>query len=418
MAANMSEIIAQLPLPLQEQVPLYEETLRPNMYAGIGISLFLVYVCVGLRIYGRRLQGISLWWDDHMSIVAAIFATVSSAVLLYLTYVGFGRHVIVMILEHPNEIGTFLNVLIASDALYFPSICFSKLSILFQYRRLFPDQRFKWVLVAVGVASTASCIIDMSVITATCLPVTVPTLEDPLAQTLACSNIEYMLIWICSWNSVLDFIILLLPMPHLWRLNTTFRRKVQLTFVFLFGSFVVAISIIRTWYFTKLDFNDTTWSGSLGNMWTEVEGCMSIVAGCFPAMVPVFRGCWSGRRKPEEKGTPNVNLVTFGSKEKKKILRDVSFTMTSTVNHSPGDDGSYTVLPDQGSQENQAQYYMGSQENPPQYYMGSQGNQPQYYVSSQGNQPQYYVGSQENQPQYYVGGQENQPQYYMGNGRW
>lgn len=72
MAANMSEIIAQLPLPLQEQVPLYEETLRPNMYAGIGISLFLVYVCVGLRIYGRRLQGISLWWDDHMSIVAAV----------------------------------------------------------------------------------------------------------------------------------------------------------------------------------------------------------------------------------------------------------------------------------------------------------------------------------------------------------
>lgn len=72
MATNTSEIIAQLPLHLQQQIPHYHETLRPNMYAAIWISLLLVYVSVGLRIYGRRLQGQDLWWDDYMSIAALV----------------------------------------------------------------------------------------------------------------------------------------------------------------------------------------------------------------------------------------------------------------------------------------------------------------------------------------------------------
>lgn len=72
MAADISAIIAQLPPNLQQQIPYYKETLRPNMYAATGISLFLVYVCVGLRLYGRRLQGQSLWWDDYMSISALV----------------------------------------------------------------------------------------------------------------------------------------------------------------------------------------------------------------------------------------------------------------------------------------------------------------------------------------------------------
>lgn len=72
MAANLSMIVAKLPPYLQEQVPHYEETLRPNIYAATGICLVLAYVSVGLRLYGRRLQGQALWWDDYMSIVALV----------------------------------------------------------------------------------------------------------------------------------------------------------------------------------------------------------------------------------------------------------------------------------------------------------------------------------------------------------
>ncbi|KAG6368641.1 hypothetical protein INS49_002854 [Diaporthe citri] len=357
MATNISEVIAQLPLHLQEQFLRYEETLRPNMYAASGVSLLLVYVCVSLRIYGRRLQGQSLWWDDYMSVAALLFTSASAAVLTYLTYLGFGRHEIVLILEHSEEIRTFLRMAVASHALYIPPIFFSKLSILFQYRRLFPAKRFKSVLIAVGVATAVYCIISMILLTALCLPVHVPTLEDPLAPPLTCVNLEYMLIWICSWNAALDLIILLLPMHYVWRLNTTFRRKLQLTFVFLFGSFVVAISILRTWYFMEFDFSDATWTGSPGNMWTEVEACMAIVVGCLPAMMPIFRGSCFGRQKPGDKPIANINLVTFGSSGKKNKLRDLSATMTTTVNATRTGDGNYTDLTDHVSHEDRTRQY-------------------------------------------------------------
>lgn len=72
MATNISAIIELLPHYLQEQVPHYEETLQPNIYAAIIVCLVLVYVSVGLRIYGRHLQGLDLWWDDYTSIIALV----------------------------------------------------------------------------------------------------------------------------------------------------------------------------------------------------------------------------------------------------------------------------------------------------------------------------------------------------------
>lgn len=74
MATNpdLVAILPLLPESLQEQLPLYDETYQPDMYAAIGVSAFLACVCVALRIYGRRLQGQKLWWDDYTSIVALV----------------------------------------------------------------------------------------------------------------------------------------------------------------------------------------------------------------------------------------------------------------------------------------------------------------------------------------------------------
>lgn len=259
-------------------------------------------------------------------------------------------------MERPEEIGNFLRLLVAVGALYPTSICFSKLSILFQYRRIFPSRNFKWVLIAVGSASTIYCIISMIMLTGLCLPVKVPALDDPRADhPLACSNIKTIVLWICSWNAAFDFIVLLLPMYYVWVLKATLRRKLQLTFIFLFGFFVVAISILRTWYFTQLNFHDFTWSSSLGNMWSEVEGCMAIVVSCLPAMMPLFRR--AGRKEQGHKPAVNINLVTFGSGGKRKKLMDISTTMTTTTNDTRDVDGNYTELADQVSHEDRRRYY-------------------------------------------------------------
>lgn len=213
-------------------------------------------------------------------------------------------------------------------------------------------------MIAVGVATIIYGIIGMIVVTVLCMPIKVPTLDRPIDHPLACANFKEMILVAHSFNAVFDFVILFLPIPYLWRLNTTIRRKLQLTGVFLLGSFVVAISILRTWYFTQLHFEDFTWTGSLGGMWSEVEVCLSIVAGCLPAMMPIFRGKGFGRKQPIYKPTKHFNLVTFGSGGKKIIPNDISVVMPTAVTATTYN-GDYTELVDQVGQENQARYYQG-----------------------------------------------------------
>lgn len=74
MATNpeIAAILPLLPPTLQEQLPFYDETFQPDMYAAIAVSAFLACVCVALRIYGRHVQGQKLWWDDYTSIIGLV----------------------------------------------------------------------------------------------------------------------------------------------------------------------------------------------------------------------------------------------------------------------------------------------------------------------------------------------------------
>jgi len=69
------EVIASLPESLREQIPLYDETLQPNLYASAVICIILAFVAVFLRLYARRLKRQALGWDDYMIIVALVCQT-------------------------------------------------------------------------------------------------------------------------------------------------------------------------------------------------------------------------------------------------------------------------------------------------------------------------------------------------------
>jgi hypothetical protein len=98
-------------------------------------------------------------------------------------------------------------------------------------------------------------------------------------------------------------------------------------------------------------------------MWTEVEGCMAIVVGCLPAMMPLFRGKGFGRRKPVYIRHENVNLVTFGSGGKNKNCRknngpyNTPFSMRTTASGTVN--SNHTELIDHVYKENHPRYYQG-----------------------------------------------------------
>ena len=54
-------------------------------------------------------------------------------------------------------------------------------------------------------------------------------------QPGACGNMVDFLVAISGCNAATDLIIIILPMPLVWRLQMATRKKIELTFIFALG---------------------------------------------------------------------------------------------------------------------------------------------------------------------------------------
>ncbi|KAI0159886.1 hypothetical protein GGR52DRAFT_166189 [Hypoxylon sp. FL1284] len=133
----------------------------------------------------------------------------------------------------------------------------------------------------------------MLVLTISCLPLIPPTAEEPIAR-LKCAD-SYLgnniLLAILITNVVLDAIILCLPLPLIWRLQTTLQRKLQLTLVFTLGSFIFVISILRVVAIKRLNQSaiDDNWDSTYVLLWSIAESAVATVTVSLPVMQPVLR---------------------------------------------------------------------------------------------------------------------------------
>lgn len=81
-----------------------------------------------------------------------------------------------------------------------------------------------------------------------------------------------------------DVIIMAIPMPVLWRLQVSLRRKLALSSLFCSGIFIIVCTILRT-YFVLGDSSNQL----LGQQWAEREGFVSMIVISAPGIWPIFR---------------------------------------------------------------------------------------------------------------------------------
>lgn len=125
---------------------------------------------------------------------------------------------------------------IADENLYGFAIAFIKFSQLCLYSRIFPQRRFQLYLALLGTFITGWALATSFSSIFQCVPIAVRW-----NTSLPGRCIEYgkFAIAIGIINIVTDFIILGLPMPLVWRIQTTTTNKILLTVVFLLGGWSV-----------------------------------------------------------------------------------------------------------------------------------------------------------------------------------
>ena len=124
----------------------------------------------------------------------------------------------------------------------------------------------------------------------------------------------------------MDLIVLILPLLYIRNLQVERSKKLIVVGMFMFGGFVVAISIILLVACAKLDTAspDISWTISPIVVWAYTESNLSVVTSCLPSLRPIFllltKGSASPRpKKPSQQFTDTSNgnnkaLTTFGSK--------------------------------------------------------------------------------------------------------
>lgn len=214
----------------------------PSVVAVAVVGIVVSTIAVIMRFWSRAVAStLVLWWDDWAMLITVLFSHTFMAIDIYMTTVGLGKHSWVIPLENLKP---EIQAQRVGLVFYAATIWGIKISALLLYSRLFDKSspRFGMVLKATGVVVTIWWIIISIYPWSFC---------NPIAK-----NMDPMLPGECweskPWyyasafiNAFLDLWVLLLPMPIVWKLRMSRKKKIAVTGVFLFGYCSAFLSFAR-----------------------------------------------------------------------------------------------------------------------------------------------------------------------------
>ncbi|RDK38374.1 hypothetical protein M752DRAFT_338951 [Aspergillus phoenicis ATCC 13157] len=248
------------------------------------ILVVLSILAVVLRIWARRLQGLSLFIEDYLSIIALALALAVNALLFQSLHAGVGEHVDTLSAATVQEYSLNLYVMQLFWNTCLPVI---KLSIVLFYQRIFPVPSMIFACRSIMLFLAVWYIAFQTTAIFQCIPIhhewqkktTKGHCIDfvPFVTTLAATNL-------CT-----DVLLLVLPTREIWKLQIPWARKIGLSIIFTLGVIVCAISIVRLENLIAISDSDITWSDTYSHLWTAIESSLGVVVSCLPSLMPIVR---------------------------------------------------------------------------------------------------------------------------------
>ena len=199
---------------------------HPRLEASSIVLIVLPTLFVVLRLASRKVARAGYWWDDLLIVITLVLSLGLTIANLVSPHYGFGRHIWAL---PPEDAEYFLKILFAFEILFYLTICFTKLSIIAFYRRIFPIAQLRvilWITTATVVSFTIASVL---VIILQCIPVhTFWAIQDRQAAGARCLDTDTFLLVSGGINCVLDFFIVMIV--SLAILKIYFVKNSSLTF--------------------------------------------------------------------------------------------------------------------------------------------------------------------------------------------
>ncbi|MCJ1456795.1 hypothetical protein MMC28_007160 [Mycoblastus sanguinarius] len=236
-----------------------------QIHANLAIAAGAVFIpvctgCVGLRLYARRLHGVSLGADDWTVIAGLVFVIAMGVTLITevgLKELGYPAPDPSTAVGKPNANIAFWPV----EILQVPALGLVKVSFILLYRRIFTKRTapiFHWVtlsLFSIIVSWTIAFFFSLVFI---CGNDFSAYWTSTIVEKAHCVDTDMLHNAFAISDVVTDVLIMILPLPMIWQLHLTTRRKLGICAIFGLGAFSVGASIVKMVIFiqaTSVNYN-------------------------------------------------------------------------------------------------------------------------------------------------------------------
>ncbi|KAI0472938.1 hypothetical protein GGR56DRAFT_676982 [Xylariaceae sp. FL0804] len=264
---------------------------RKDFIIGLPVGLCtLSCLCVAFRLYTRLRTLRTPGWDDVFVFVYSITAIGSLASVIHLANNGLGS-------THPSFNLEFVKAFYASYVSYTLGTWFIKISLLFQFLRMFD-----------GGKTRVACLVMLGVVTVwglgfavtsvfPCWPPSV--LWTPGASRASCWGIEgdkwassKTFLSQATTNAFLDLVVLALPFPRFLRRETTGKGRIGLLALFVLGALANSFAtwrlsaLLQAWPTNARFYHPTCASTSIIVLTGVIEHNIASVVASIPVFWP------------------------------------------------------------------------------------------------------------------------------------
>ncbi|KAH9886786.1 hypothetical protein F4778DRAFT_773890 [Xylariomycetidae sp. FL2044] len=243
-------------------------------------------VAFGLRCLAR-LFGTRGWgWDDTMMTVTMCLMIPLTGISVPLSQHGLGLDMWFVSFDDITEI---LHLYYFDELLYITSLALTKVSILFFYLKVFPKKAFRictWTLIGANVAY--ALVWDFMLIFQ-CSPLDGAWRSWDGEYEATCISINVIGWSAAAVNIFLDLAVIVLPLPELFRLSMSMKKKFQIMLMFTVGFFITIVSIVRL--HSLIQFGTTsnlTQDYVEVGYWSTIEVPVGVICACMPAIRSLF----------------------------------------------------------------------------------------------------------------------------------
>ncbi|KAI2621201.1 hypothetical protein GGR54DRAFT_600554 [Hypoxylon sp. NC1633] len=250
------------------------------VFGALGLLAFILRCAA--RFFGPHDWG----YDDSVMGVVMCLEIAFAAISFPISQNGLGKDM--WFVPHDN-ITEILRFYFFDELLYITALALTKVSILFFYLKVFPKRSFRICCYILIVLNLVYAVTYDFLLIFQCNPIEGAWRFWDGEFKSQCISINILGWSAAAINIALDLAVIVLPLPELFKLSLSLRKRLQIMAMFAVGFFITVVSIVRL--NTLIQFGTTTnltQDYVAVGYWSTIEVPVGIICASMPAVRSLF----------------------------------------------------------------------------------------------------------------------------------